>query len=157
MDQRSSGHIDSGNGLVSSGQVTPQNEIPQATQDIDIIITLTVLVIRPGYCRRTWSISWLPLSWILASSWFWLCKLVCTCIPREMISTVCVISVFRNDRKYKYIIMFSPKTFSTTGVNYNHIFEQNYTVTSNAIVIKMPWYLPVNFTISGFSGCDIMN
>ena len=70
---------------------------------------LTLNVRGPSYLGLTRSISWLLMSWLLASPghqqpWYWLyVEWVGPCLIWQRISTTCVISMWRNDKKCEYM------------------------------------------------------
>ena len=72
---------------------------------------LILLVLKPEYSGQTRSIPWLLMPWLLASPghhhpWYWLCRINGPCPPWGRISTTCVTSVLRNDRKCDFILCF---------------------------------------------------
>ena len=72
----------------------------------------------------TRSISWLLMPWLLMSPghqqpWYWLryVEKVGSCLIWGRISTTCIISMWRNDTKCKYMFMFPLKNLARKGLN----------------------------------------
>ena len=82
--------------------------------DVPVILTLNMR--GPNYLGLTGSISLLMMLWLLSSpayqqQWYWLCR-IGSSLSWGKISTTCVISMWWNDIKFKYVFVPSEK-FST--------------------------------------------
>ena len=80
---------------------------------------LTLNVRGPSYLGLTRSISWLLMSWLLTSPghqqpWYWLCRIS---LVWGRISTTCVLSMWKNDTKCKYMFMSPHKNLARKGLN----------------------------------------
>ena len=89
--------------------------------DIYMIASLiTVNVRKPSYPELTRSISWLLMLWLLATlshqhSWYWLWKIGKT-LPSMRISSICFVSVCRNNRHYNHLFKFLLKILACKGL-----------------------------------------
>ena len=84
------------------------------------MLCLTLNVWGPNLTR---SISWLLMPWLLASPehqqpWYWL-EQVGPCLTWERTSNTCVISMWRNDMKCKYMFMFALKKLAYKGLKFH--------------------------------------
>ena len=82
---------------------------------------LTLNVRGPSYLGLTMSISYLLMSWLLASPghqqpWYWLCRRVGLCLIWGRTSTTSVTSMWRNDMKCGYMFMFPLKNLACKGL-----------------------------------------
>ena len=84
-------------------------------------ILLTLNVRGPSYLGITRSISWLLMPWLLTSPghqqpWYWLCRIGMSWLIWGRISNNCVVSIWRNDTKWKYMFMFPLKKLARKGL-----------------------------------------
>ena len=98
----------------------------------DLTYELTFNVRGPRYLGLTRSISWLLMPWLLTSPghqqpWYWLCKIGRFLSYLGRISTTCVISMWRNDTKCKYMFMFTLKNLARKGLTL-HVMAYSLTV-----------------------------
>ena len=83
---------------------------------------LTLNVRGPSYLGLTRSISWLLMPWLLTSPghqqpWYWLyIEYVGPYLTWGRILSTCVVSMWRNDKKCKYMFMFTLKNLACKGL-----------------------------------------
>ena len=86
--------------------------------EVSLILTLNGQGL--SYLSLTRSISWLLMSWFLASwghqhQWHWLCRIGKFLSYMRKISTVCVYSLWRNYINCKYMFIFHWKNLACNG------------------------------------------
>ena len=86
---------------------------------------LTLNMQGASYLSLTWSISQLLMPWFLSSPenqqpWYWLSRIRRSLSYLKRISTICVISMWRNDIKCKYMFMFPLKNLAHKGLTICH-------------------------------------
>ena len=96
------------------------------------ICVLTLNVQGPSYLGLTRSISWLLMPWLLMSPghqqpWYWLYR-ICRSFSysRKCLST-CTKSMWRNDIKCKYMLMFPQKSLACKGLIFHTILRVHST------------------------------
>ena len=88
---------------------------------IYLISTLILLVLELEYSVINRSIPWILKPWLRVSSrhqkpWNWLCSMNGLCLTQRSISTIGVMSVLSNYRKYKYNLMFQNSNNNINGL-----------------------------------------
>ena len=85
-------------------------------------LILTLNLWGPSYLGLTRSLSWLLMPWLLTSPghqqpWYWLCRIGKSLSYCGRIPTTCVISMWSNDIKCKYMFLFPLKNLACKGLN----------------------------------------
>ena len=113
---------------------------------------LTLNMWGPSYPDLTRSLSWLLMSWLLASPghqqpWYWLCKLGRSLsFTWGRISITCAISVRRKHRNCKYMFMFLLKKIARK--------ELNTDAPSGICKLRIPWHLDF---VNVWNSCGLQN
>ena len=106
----------------------------------------------PSYFRLTRSVSWLLMPWLLMSPehqqpWYWLCRIgrFFSCLVWGRISTTCVISMWRNDTKCKYMFMFPLKNLSRKGLimGISYLLLERWSLYWNWLLIVLWWQVHI--------------
>ena len=89
---------------------------------------LTLNVRRPSYLGLTRSISWLLMPWLLMSPghqqpWYWLCRICRSWSSLRKDLSTCVLSMWSNDIKCKYMSMFPLKKLALKWLSYTNSAE----------------------------------
>ena len=92
-------------------------------------ICVTLNVQGPSYLGLTRSISWLLMPWLFTSlghqqPWYDYVEYVYPGLTWERISCTCVISMWRNDIKCKYMFMFTLKNLARKELRVNHYNDE---------------------------------
>ena len=114
-------------------------------------VVLTLNVRGPSYLGLTRSWSWLLMPWLLTSpghhqQWYWLYAVYRSLSYSRKDLSTCVISMWRNGIRCKYMFMFTLKNLACKG--FMSIEAASHTRITNEICLWLYWHIPLSLGCS---------